>query len=353
MSSDSKIWFNTIWIGQYVEFENSSSWKIVEKLEENETRYTKEEFEENKFYSESCSIFVCEEPVSLAQAVMKIRMQIPYIGAESESPDIRAQQAQADIRGQTLREIKALQGLTKARCSCTPGFKAWKHETQNRDDWVPGGFIDYILMTRLEGKTVSQELVRELDNEQQQRLRKAFKTSYMECLDCGFLNMDRGTRNLIWDEKNAQCYIVDWETWRRRKARHKWDDPTTAKMANSQGFIVLPNAVSERLIQNLASELDANISNTVPTARLEKYNEYQVSPLGYAVKDDFIKNSDKSQFASLFRFNAVPQHPASTNIGVFHETKADPSKLKTANEEEVYVTIAVTDLGQHNDDVLK
>ncbi|KAH8423960.1 uncharacterized protein LDX57_001716 [Aspergillus melleus] len=83
MYSDSKLWFGTNWIGQYVEFENCS-WKIVKKLAENEARYTQEEFEESGFDSESCSVFLCEEPVGFTQAVMKIRMQIPYFEAEFE-----------------------------------------------------------------------------------------------------------------------------------------------------------------------------------------------------------------------------------------------------------------------------
>ncbi|KAH8423961.1 uncharacterized protein LDX57_001717 [Aspergillus melleus] len=59
-------------------------------------------------------------------------------------------------------------------------------------------------MTKLEGNTVLPELVLTLSDERQQRLREAFRTSYMECLDYGFLNLDRGAQNLIWDEDNAQ-----------------------------------------------------------------------------------------------------------------------------------------------------
>lgn len=60
-------------------------------------------------------------------------------------------------------------------------------------------------------------------------------------------------------------------------------------MAGSQGFIVLSNAVSKTLVQGLAAELDANMENTSPTVHREKYNEYQVPPLGPAVRDDFAK----------------------------------------------------------------
>ena len=60
-------------------------------------------------------------------------------------------------------------------------------------------------------------------------------------------------------------------------------------MASNQGFIVLSNAVSKTLVQGLAAELDANMKNTSPTVHREKYDEYQVPPLGPAVRDDFTK----------------------------------------------------------------
>ena len=104
---------------------------------------------------------------------------IPYIGAELNPPEIRAPQALPDKRGQTSQEIKALESLTDAKCFCTPKFKAWKHENQNPDGWVPGGFLDYIVMEKLEGRTLSLEFILSLGNEQQRRLRTAFKRSYM------------------------------------------------------------------------------------------------------------------------------------------------------------------------------
>ena len=92
---------------------------------------------------------------------------------------MRALQARPDTRGQTLREIKALKDLTEAKCFCTPKFRAWKHENQDRNDWVPGGFLDYIVMEKLERRTLSLELIESLSSEQQQRLRTALKKLYM------------------------------------------------------------------------------------------------------------------------------------------------------------------------------
>ncbi|GAD99140.1 conserved hypothetical protein [Paecilomyces variotii No. 5] len=220
-------WFDDGWIGRIVKFEHPlyCSWKIVKKLEDHETRYTRDEFEHSGFYSESCCIFICcQDTENPTQAIMKIRMQIPYIGAESSSPDMRAPQARPCQRGQTSREIKALEKLTEAQCPCTPKLIAWKHENQGHDGWVPGGFLDYIVIEKLEGQTLSWELIDSLSNEQQESLRAAFKESYLSCFSHNFVNLDRGARNLIWNEEKNICYIIDWETWYRAKPSYEWDD---------------------------------------------------------------------------------------------------------------------------------
>ena len=144
------------------------------------------------------------------------------------------------------------------------------------------------------------------------------------------------------------------------------DEPKyTTEMENSRGFMVIPQCVSVALVKQLATEFDVDIAKRKPTVCREKYNEYEVSSLGIAVRDDFVKvwiipeliseqrlrkkqNVEKGMLEPLFSTTAVPHQPTSINMGIFHQTHADPSKLKTANEEEVYITIAVTDLGQEN-----
>lgn len=69
--------------------------------------------------------------------------------------------------------------LTKAGCSCTPKFYASKHETQGRHGWVPGGYLDYIVMEKLEGVPLSMSFVAKMSIEERERLKAAFKKSYM------------------------------------------------------------------------------------------------------------------------------------------------------------------------------
>lgn len=136
-------------------------------------------------------------------------------------------------------------------------------------------------------------------------------------------------------------------------------------MANSRGFFVIPKCVDIALVNKLATEFESDPHRRKPSVYREKYNEYEVSPLGTEVKNDFVKvffaetllvlfqakkqkNADKDLLKPFFPAHAIPSEPSSVNLGVFHKTQADPSRLKTANDNEIYVTIAVTDLGEEN-----
>jgi ectoine hydroxylase-related dioxygenase (phytanoyl-CoA dioxygenase family) len=57
---------------------------------------------------------------------------------------------------------------------------------------------------------------------------------------------------------------------------------------------------------------------------------------------------DRNVFASLMDSKPIPNAPNDLFTGRFHETNAEPTKLKTAQKNQVYVTIALTDLSSSN-----
>ncbi|PLB43347.1 hypothetical protein P170DRAFT_468983 [Aspergillus steynii IBT 23096] len=188
MPSDNR-WFDRTWLGKTIQFTNPpSAWKITQKRRESEDRFTRDEYETSGFFSESSCIFLCEEitdtshPQAQAQAqtqaIMKVRMQIPNTTAESDEEEYD-QPPEAALRGRTALEIKALQ-----------------YETQAEEGCVPGGFLDFIVMTRVEGVALSGRYLRGMEIDERRDLREAFKASYL--------------------------YIVDWETWTRQS--REWND---------------------------------------------------------------------------------------------------------------------------------
>ncbi|PYI04667.1 hypothetical protein BO78DRAFT_398782 [Aspergillus sclerotiicarbonarius CBS 121057] len=215
-------WFDSKWIGKIVHFETPSySWRITAKLQEYETRYLQSEFKLCGFYSEASCAFVCEDLEGSAQAIMKIRMQIPYIEEDPNSSIPSSEQALTGLSGHTEREIKALRGLTKAGCSCTPHYITSKHEDQGAGDCIPGGFLEYLVMEKVEGIKLSHDILDRLDAQRQIKLREAFRSSYLECHRCGFINLNPNPENLIWNAAKAKCYIVNWESWCKKA---KWSN---------------------------------------------------------------------------------------------------------------------------------
>ncbi|KAF3004515.1 hypothetical protein E8E15_000694 [Penicillium rubens] len=116
-------------------------------------------------------------------------------------------------------------------------------------------------------------------------------------------------------------------------------------MANSNGYVVLKQAVSASLASKLADDFQNGIPE--PTATKDKYNEYKVPQRGFEIKDEFLRNMDKDAVAQLFSPNQIPSSLQTVNLGMFHETDADPTKLMTAGPR-VYITIAITTLSPSN-----
>lgn len=85
----------------------------------------------------------------------------------------------------TEQEIDILKRLTSAGCSSTPSLLAVKIDAQEEsvlDCWMPGGYIAYILMTKLPGEPLdlnvfwNENVYTKADRDE---VRKAFKESYM------------------------------------------------------------------------------------------------------------------------------------------------------------------------------
>ncbi|PWY69623.1 hypothetical protein BO94DRAFT_590407 [Aspergillus sclerotioniger CBS 115572] len=102
MALHSGSWFDSKWIGKTIDFEPpSSSWQITTKLQEHEARYLQSEFRICGFYSEASCTFVSEDLEGSTQAIMRIRMQIPYLEEDLSSLIPSFDQALAGISGRT------------------------------------------------------------------------------------------------------------------------------------------------------------------------------------------------------------------------------------------------------------
>ncbi|GFF96249.1 hypothetical protein IFM53868_08442 [Aspergillus udagawae] len=114
-------------------------------------------------------------------------------------------------------------------------------------------------------------------------------------------------------------------------------------MANTLGYEVIPQAIPKDLAQKAANALLKQ-----PKLAREKYDAFEIPPICLAIRDEFIKNTDKNALVRIFHPKPVPSQPDHIFAGIFRETEADPKKLKTAEKGEIYATIALTPLSSLN-----
>lgn len=68
-----------------------------------------------------------------------------------------------------------MQTLTRNECTVTPHIRAYKITTQGDDGIVPGGFLHLIVMDKLPGIQLHEEVFWSFEREERDRIRQAFK----------------------------------------------------------------------------------------------------------------------------------------------------------------------------------
>lgn len=105
---------------------------------------------------------------------------MPYFDATYALHHERARQAKSGMRGYTIQEISALDCLAKTGCSSSPKLFAWKNEAQEGGiSWVPGGFMDYVLMEKVSGIRPPAHWERRENDEERAQLLASFKEAYL------------------------------------------------------------------------------------------------------------------------------------------------------------------------------
>ncbi|KAF4227343.1 hypothetical protein CNMCM8980_002704 [Aspergillus fumigatiaffinis] len=115
-------------------------------------------------------------------------------------------------------------------------------------------------------------------------------------------------------------------------------------MTRGPGYVIIKSSTP----QAVAKEAATSVLESPLIQKHEKYTEHEVPNICVKMKDDFMKVVDHSILASLMDSKPVPKAPNDLFAGQFHETNAEPTKLKTAQKNQVYATIALTDLNPSN-----
>jgi len=118
-----------------------------------------------------------------------------------------------------------------------------------------------------------------------------------------------------------------------------------AEMATSKGYAVITRAVPIDLAQQAAEEISKGVLKI--KSKRPKYTEFEAPSICFRIRDEFMENGDRKPVEELLEHSILPSSKH-INVGTFHESTPDPNTSMTAGKGQVYLTIALTDLGTVN-----
>lgn len=106
---------------------------------------------------------------------MRIYLQIPVVGTQYQSPQIRPKQT---AKPQPHVELTTLKILQKLECDVVPDLLAYQEGKEGEDSIFPGGYITYVVWNKVPGEPLSPEEFWELDLEWRQAIRDRFREAF-------------------------------------------------------------------------------------------------------------------------------------------------------------------------------
>ncbi|KAH8703248.1 hypothetical protein BGW36DRAFT_422817 [Talaromyces proteolyticus] len=198
--------FNLIWSNHVILFPKRHNeavddlWTTGYKIEEN----VHQQGPTALTSSQAWATYECYNPRYSCNGTIKIYMQIPYKGTESEPWESRAKQASI-FPNDVKAELKALIRLNHAGCSSAPRLLNWKMDKQTEAMPVPGGYVVYIVTKQLLGEPLTN--LAKLSQWERRSILIAFKDAYMECYECGIVSDEKNKSNVIWNEKMRKWFV--------------------------------------------------------------------------------------------------------------------------------------------------
>lgn len=122
----------------------NENWTTGMKINENR-RPTSRTWDPTSSVPEASATFDCFNHTRDTSANLKVIIQMPLQGSESEPWQSRSEQATSDLSGPLRSELENLMRRKQDASPSAPMLFLWKVEKQTSAMPVPGGYIAYIL----------------------------------------------------------------------------------------------------------------------------------------------------------------------------------------------------------------
>lgn len=159
-----------------------------------------------------------QEPAMGEELVMKIKAQWPgpqnlmYAGPSEW----------------TEAELKALQKFTDLKTTNVPHLITWQKTIQPHHGIHPGGYLIFVIMTKLPGETLWDMGYYSVKEDERQEIQPIFMKKLQEIRRLNIQPYDCALRNIMWDRETRQVNILDFEHYEES------DEPVTEELAEFQ-----------------------------------------------------------------------------------------------------------------------
>jgi hypothetical protein len=141
--------FGLVWNSRVISFANDEhedeTWTIGQKIRENCRPTISRPLSSTNTVPEASATFECFNHSRQTSGNLKVVIQIPYNGSESESWQSRGEQATSKISDPLRAELESLIRRKHESGPAAPMLFLWKVEKQTSAMPVPGGYVVYIL----------------------------------------------------------------------------------------------------------------------------------------------------------------------------------------------------------------
>ncbi|KAM5491880.1 hypothetical protein MaudMau93_001628 [Microsporum audouinii] len=203
-------WIGNLFDNYKVKCPDGSIWRFDEKISEKSLDI--QGADPNYVVAESQAVYHCHQtkgPSIGVEAIVKVRMQVPFTYPTSSDPFVRSCEACVGVAAPTATEVAALEHFTKKDCTVVPRLLHCIRSYQDIYMPVPGSYIIFLIIEKCPGVELTDFW--DYDEAKRKKIRDAFRKNYTELLSCFADPADPGLRNIIYDEQENKCWFIDHE----------------------------------------------------------------------------------------------------------------------------------------------
>ena len=195
--------------GEHIIFEKPehTEWTVIAKLSQRNSQKEEVDIQAGLGPSYALATFRVRSDLDGQEAYMRVYLQVPNKGTEFFPPEERAKQAAPSHH----LEVEAIKSFYNHGSTITPALLAINEDIQDKQGFVPGGYVIHIVFQRVPGARLADDRLlpgwgaplhaffQSFNDLQRHQIRMWFNKEYRKLKELGWVPSFPWASNLIWD----------------------------------------------------------------------------------------------------------------------------------------------------------